>query len=70
MRHPRIAAALLYAAAPVAATVAALAGALTSTHAVPTHAPRHRAAAIADKCDIALYPSLPSAMKWPDCGGD
>ncbi len=71
MRRSGIAA-LLYAAAPVAATVAVFVGPLAGmvVVAAPTHAQQLHIAAYGGQCGVVMRSSSPGTMKYPDCAGD
>jgi hypothetical protein len=69
MRHTRIAA-LLHAAAPVAATVAAFAAPLAGVAivAAPPHAQQFHVTA--DDCKADMRFNSAGTMKYPQCAGD
>ena len=70
MRHPRIAA-LLYAAVPVAATVAAFAAPLAGAVVVaaPAQAQQHHITTNGE-CNVVTWLNSPGTIKYPDCLGD
>jgi hypothetical protein len=70
MRRSTIAA-LLFAATPMAATVAPFAGPLAGVvAAAPTQAQQLHATAYGGQCQVVMRFSSPGTMKYPDCAGD